>query len=83
MTKEEVKSLVDLRKKFNEDVERVVSKLALYDEDYLDVENWSCRLIQLSWIMKDENQNLPTADTMLASIEFCKIPGKLGTSIQN
>ena len=40
MTKEEVKSLVDLHKKFDEDVQRVVSKLALYDGDYLDVENW-------------------------------------------
>lgn len=40
MTKEEVKSLVDLHKKFDEDVQRVVSKLALYDGDYLEVENW-------------------------------------------
>lgn len=40
MTKEEVKSLVDLHKKFDEDIQRVVSKMARYDGDYLDVENW-------------------------------------------
>lgn len=131
-----------------------------YNAPSSDLDNWSCRLVQLSWIMKDDNQTilsqgdliikpdgfeipvessqihgitteiakekgvdlkkavyyflgacrmadlivghnvnydmhvvgaelirtwgkdfiekLPTADTMLASIEFCKIPGKYG-----
>lgn len=40
MTKEEVKTLVSLHKKFDEDVKRVASKMALYDEDYSDVEDW-------------------------------------------
>ena len=40
MTQEEVKTLIGLHKKFDEDVKRVASKMALYDEDYSDVEDW-------------------------------------------
>lgn len=40
MTREEVNLLVNLHKKFDEDVERVASKMSLYDKDYLDVEHW-------------------------------------------
>ena len=39
-----------------------------------DLDNWSCRLVQLSWIMKDEKQNLLSQGDFIIKPEGFEIP---------
>lgn len=45
-----------------------------YDAPSSDLKNWSCRLVQLSWIMKDENQNLLSQGDFIIKPDGFKIP---------
>lgn len=41
-----------------------------------DLDNWSCRLVQLSWIMKDEKQNLLSQGDFIIKPEGFEIPAE-------
>ena len=45
-----------------------------YDAPSSDLDNWSCRLVQLSWIMKDENQTLLSQGDFIIKPEGFEIP---------
>ena len=45
-----------------------------YDAPSSDLDNWSCRLVQLPWIMKDENQTLLSQGDFIIKPEGFEIP---------
>lgn len=45
-----------------------------YNAPSSDLDNWSCRLVQLSWIMKDDNQTLLSQGDFIIKPEGFEIP---------
>ena len=45
-----------------------------YNAPSSDLDNWSCRLIQLSWIMKDDNQTLLSQGDLIIKPDGFEIP---------
>lgn len=45
-----------------------------YNAPSSDLDNWSCRLVQLSWIMKDDNQTLLSQGDLIIKPEGFEIP---------
>ena len=45
-----------------------------YNAPSSDLDNWSCRLVQLSWIMKDDNQSLLSQGDFIIKPEGFEIP---------
>ena len=45
-----------------------------YNAPSWDLDNWSCRLVQLSWIMKDDNQTLLSQGDLIIKPDGFEIP---------
>lgn len=45
-----------------------------YDAPSSDLENWSCRLVQLSWLMEDDSKTLLSQGDLIIKPDGFEIP---------